>query len=348
MDPAPPTEPASDVGKSRADDEATSAGVLLWRRYWFAGVALAALGLVWVFEDFSLFQLTLGYIYAIAILGLTLLTGYNGQFSLGHSAFYALGAYSAAILITNASVPYYWSLMPAGFLCLLSGYLFGLPALRLSGLHLALATFALAVATPQILKYPALAPWTGGAQGIDLPKPTSPVTGLNDDQWLYIFTLAALCLMLWVARNLIHSRTGRALIAIRDNPIAAQAMGINIGRYKALTFGVSAMFTGIAGALSAIAIQFVAPDSFSFLLAINFLVGLVVGGVVSIPGAVFGGLFILYVPNLTEQFEGLAWALFGVILIVVVYLMPGGAAALVRKLAERLTRVRAERPSKKI
>jgi len=343
MDPAPPSDPE----KSDADDDTTFASALIWRRSWVAGVAMAALALVWLLEDFSLFQLTLGYIYALAILGLTLLTGYNGQFSLGHSAFYALGAYSAAILVTNASVPYYWSLVPAGFLCLLSGYLFGLPALRLSGLHLALATFALAVATPQILKYPALAPWTGGAQGIDLPKPKSPVTGLNDDQWLYIFTLVVLFLMLWAARNLIHSRTGRALMAIRDNPIAAQAMGINTGRYKALTFGVSAMFTGTAGALSASVIQFVAPDSFSFLLAINFLVGLVVGGVVSIPGAVFGGLFILYVPNLTEQFEGLAWALFGAILIMVVYLMPGGAAALVKTLVGRLMRAWVDRSQKK-
>jgi branched-chain amino acid transport system permease protein len=347
MAPVPPIEPASGVDKSRADLATASASVWLRQKLWAALVALGAVALVWVLEDFSLFQLTLAYIYAIAILGLTLLTGYSGQFSLGHSAFYALGAYSAAILITNAGVAYYWTLLPAGLVCLLGGYLFGLPARRLSGLHLALATFALAVATPQILKYPALAPWTGGVQGIDLPKPQTPLVGLSDDQWLYVFTLAVLFLMLWVARNLVHSRTGRAMIAIRDNPIAAQAMGIHTGRYKALTFGVSAMFTGIAGALSASAIQFVAPDSFSFLLAINFLVGLVVGGVVSIPGAVFGGLFILYVPNLTEQFEGLAWALFGAILIVVVYLMPGGAAELVKTLVGRLMRAWVERSRNK-
>ncbi len=310
----------------------------VWRRLWVLLAGIAAVALIWVLEDFSLFQLTLGYIYALAILGLTLLTGYNGQFSLGHSAFYAAGAYTAAILMVKGGVPYYWTLLPAGFFCLAAGYLFGLPALRLSGLHLALATFALAVATPQILKYPGLAPWTGGVQGIDLPRPASPLIALNDDQWLYAVTLAVLCIMIWTARNLVQSRTGRAMIAIRDNPIAAQAMGINTARYKSLTFGVSALFTGVAGALSAIAIQFVAPDSFTFLLAINFLVGLVVGGIVSIPGAIFGGLFILYVPNVTEEFEGLSWAMFGVILIAVVYLMPSGAAGLVRTITSRLIR----------
>jgi branched-chain amino acid transport system permease protein len=321
-----------------------------WRKGWSGAALFMSLAFCWIFDDFALFQLTNGFIYAIAILGLMVLTGFNGQFSLGHSAFFAVGAYTAAIMMDQWQVAYYWTLLPAGVMCLLVGILFGLPALRLGGLYLALATFALAVATPQLLKYEKFEHWTGGVQGLDLDKPESPfVCGddedsgsflgcMSDDQWIYLFVLAVLLVMCYCAYNLVRGRTGRAMIAIRDNPIAAQTMGINTALYKSLTFGVSGLFTGIAGALSAIAIQFVAPDSFTFILAISFLVGLVVGGLVSIPGAVFGGLFILYVPNLTEDFQGLAWTAYGVVLIVVVYVMPMGAAGLVKMLTAKLIR----------
>lgn len=214
MDPAPwRTPPLGGREKPVApggEPRVVGLSLPVWRRLCAALAGTASIALIWVLEDFSLFQLTLGYIYAIAILGLTLLTGYNGQFSLGHSAFYAVGAYTAAILMVTGGIPYYWTILPAGLSCLVAGYLFGLPALRLSGLHLALATFALAVATPQILKYPGLAHWTGGVQGIDLPKPVSPLLALNDDQWLYAVTLTVLWLMMWMARNLVQSRTGRA------------------------------------------------------------------------------------------------------------------------------------------
>ena len=319
---------------------ATVAGIKLpaWRLGWIAFSALAAIALTFVLEDFDLFQLTNGYIYGIAILGLMLLTGFNGQFSLGHSAFFAVGAYTAAILMDQWQLPYYWTPIPAGLVCLIIGYLFGLPALRLGGLYLALATFALAVATPQILKYKAFEHWTGGVQGLDLDKPESPFAALSDDQWLYLFALLVLAFMIVVAWNLVRGRSGRAMVAIRDNSLAAQAMGINTSLYKSLTFGVSGLFTGVAGALSAIVIQFVAPDSFTFILAISFLVGLVMGGMVSIPGAMFGGMFILYVPNLTEDFEGLAWTAYGIFLIVSVYIMPMGAAGLVKNMTTRLMR----------
>ncbi|MBT6272743.1 MAG: branched-chain amino acid ABC transporter permease [Chromatiales bacterium] len=307
-----------------------------WKKSWSALAVIAALALTFWLEDFSLFQLTNGCIYAIAIMGLMLLTGFNGQFSLGHSAFFAVGAYTAAIMMDQWQVPYFWTLVPAGFMCLIVGFLFGLPAVRLGGLYLALATFALAVATPQLLKYDAFEHWTGGVQGLDLDKPVSPFASLSDDQWIYLFTLVVLAIMVMVAWNLVRGRSGRAMVAIRDNPLAAQTMGINTALYKSLTFGVSGLFTGVAGALSAIAIQFVAPDSFTFILAISFLVGLVVGGLVSIPGAIFGGMFILYVPNLTEDFEGLAWTAYGIVLIVAVYVMPMGAAGLIKKTTAKM------------
>jgi branched-chain amino acid transport system permease protein len=291
-------------------------------------------------KNFILFQLTLAMVYGIAILGLNLLTGINGQFSLGHSAFFAIGAYTAAIMMDRFDIAYYWTLPVAGVVCLVFGFLFGLPALRLQGIYLALATFSLAVATPQILKSTPLEPWTGGVQGIVIIKPDAPFAlPLSSDQWLYYLTLAVVVVMFACAANLINSRTGRALVAIRDNPIAARAMGIDLAIYKSLTFGVSAFYTGVAGALGAIVIQFVAPDSFTFAFAIALFVGLVVGGVGSIPGALFGGLFVLFVPNIAEQFsKGLAGAVYGVILILVIYLMPSGAAGLVRLLMSKIAR----------
>ena len=305
-------------------------------------IVIAAL-LPLALKNFVLFQLTLAMIYAIAILGLALLTGFNGQFSLGHSAFFALGAYTAAIMMDHWGISYIWTLPVAGIVSLVFGFLFGLPALRLQGIYLALATFSLAVAAPQLLKSQPLEPWTGGVQGIVILKPDAPFgLPLSGDQWLYYLTLAIVVVMFWCATNLINSRTGRALIAIRDNPIAARAMGVDLSLYKALTFGVSAFYTGIAGALGAIVIQFVAPDSFTFFFAIALFVGLVVGGVDSIFGALVGGLFVLFVPNIAEQVsKGLAGAVYGVILILVIYAMPSGAAGLVRLVASKVARIRA-------
>jgi branched-chain amino acid transport system permease protein len=304
-----------------------------------AGLFLALL-LPFAIKNFLIFQLTLALIYAVAILGLNLLTGFNGQFSLGHSAFYAIGAYTAAILMDQADVAYYWTLPAAGAACFIVGFLFGFPALRLEGLYLALATFALAIAMPQLLKSTPLEPWTGGVQGIVILKPEAPFgLPLNSDQWLYYFTISTAALMYAGAVNLVRSRTGRAIIAIRDNPIAASAMGINIALYKSLTFGVSALYTGVAGALGAITVQFVAPDSFTFNLAIALFVGLVIGGVGSIPGTLLGGLFILFVPNIAEEVsKGLAQAVYGVILITVIYVMPSGAAGFVRLIVGRVAR----------
>jgi branched-chain amino acid transport system permease protein len=211
--------------------------------------------------------------------------------------------------------------------------------LRLQNLYLALATFALAVAMPQILKFHALEAWTGGVQGLVVDQPEAPsFLPIDDDQWLYYFTLIVILVMSGAAANLVKSRTGRAIMAIRDNPIAAAAMGINPSLYKTLTFGVSAFYTGVAGALGALAVAFVAPDSFNFLLSVSFLVGLVIGGVGSIAGCLFGGLFVLYVPNIANSIStGLAGAIYGVILLIVIFVMPAGAAGFVRLAIARLS-----------
>jgi len=295
---------------------------------------LAACALPFVASNFRVFQFTMVLAYAIVLLGLNMLTGYNGQISLGHGAFYAIGAYTAAILMDRFGVPYWLTIPVAGAVCLVAGFLFGLPALRLEGLYLALATFALGVALPQLMKYKHLEHWTGGVQGIVIVKPDAPFgIPLNPDQWLYFFTLAITVAMFVLAVNLLRGRIGRAMIAIRDHPIAAQAMGIDIAMYKSLTFGVSAMYTGIGGALGAIAVQFVAPDSFNVFLSIAFLVGIVVGGLASVEGAIFGAIFIQFVPNLADQISKAApWAIYGVFLIVFMYLMPRGIAGAIQTL----------------
>jgi branched-chain amino acid transport system permease protein len=309
---------------------------------WVVAAALLAVlvTLPFLLKNYRVFQLTLVIIYAIAILGLNILTGYNGQISLGHGAFYAAGAYVAAILMDRFGVPY-WSTLPAAFaLCLVIGFLMGFPALRLGGLYLALATFALAVATPQMLKWKGISHLTGGVQGIVLSKPDPPVVfslfgeDLSPDRWLYLFTLLVAVVMFWLALNLVRGRVGRALVAIRDHPIAASAMGINLPLSKSLTFGVSAAFTGVAGALGAIAVGFVAPDSFTAFLSLSFLVGVVVGGLGTVWGALFGAAFIQFVPNFADDISKSApAAIYGIFLIALMYLAPTGVMGILRRLS---------------
>ena len=315
------------------------------RTWQFVGLAVLlalAIALPFLVSNYRVFQLNMVLVYAIVLLGLNILTGFNGQISLGHGAFYAIGAYVAAILMDHFAWPYWTTLPVAGVVCFAFGFLFGLPALRLRGHYLALATFALAVAMPQLLKYKHVEQWTGGVQGIVIVKPDAPFgLKITPDQWLYLFTLAILVVMFVVGWNLLRGRTGRAIVAIRDHPMAAEAMGVNIALYKTLTFGVSALYTGVAGALGAIVVQFVAPDSFTAGLSINFLVGIVIGGVGSISGAFYGALFIQFVPNFADQISKAApWAIYGVFLLAIVYLMPGGVAGFVRLAWLRIRGVR--------
>jgi branched-chain amino acid transport system permease protein len=321
---------------------------------WLVLVVMALLPLIGgktgLISNYGFLQLSLMIVYSIAVLGLNLLTGFNGQISLGHGAFFAVGAYAAAILMDRWDWPYWATLPVAAIACFTVGYLFGLPALRLDGHYLALATFALAIAVPQILKYRHLEDFTHGVQGINLIKPDPPF-GLplsGGDQWMYLVALAVAVVMFWLARNMLDSRTGRALMAIRDHTMAASTMGINVSQYKAVTFGVSALYTGVAGALHAIIFEFVSPDSFRFELSIAILVGAVIGGIASLPGAVIGGVFVQviekYADALTKKLTAAVhlpielepWTIYGLMLIIVMYAMPMGIAGGLALLWKRL------------
>jgi branched-chain amino acid transport system permease protein len=312
-----------------------------------AGTSLLVLALLILtplfVKNFIIFQMTMLLVYGLAVLALNILTGGSGQFSLGQSAFYAIGAYTSAILMEHFDVNYALTLPIAGIVCFAVGFLFGQPALRLSGVYLALATFALATAMPQLLKLGFFEYWTGGVQGLVVTKPDAPFgLKMGQDMWLYYFTLAITVAIYVGSVNLLRSRSGRAFMAIRDNEIAASSMGVNVALYKTLAFGVSAGITGVAGGLGAIAVQFVAPDSYTITLAISLFLGMVVGGVGWLPGSFVGSAFIIFVPNIAESVsKGLSGAVFGVLLFLVIFLVPHGArqiAIVSQQLAGRLRR----------
>lgn len=311
-----------------------------WAQYGLTSslVVLAALAPWWVEEipNFSLLKLTVAVTFMMVILGLNLLTGFGGQISLGHSAFFAIGGYTTAIMNREWDISWGYSIPVAGVLAGAAGFLFGLPALRLKGLYLALATLALAVCvTPLAKKFD---DFTGGVQGIVLFGKVNPLFGDKTDRVFrdrfFYYTVAIVAGILFlVAWNLVRGRFGRALVAIRDSETAAAAMGVNVALYKTTTFGISAAYAGVAGALNAVIISFVGPDQYSLTLSIKFLVGSVVGGIASIAGGVFGGLFQEFMPDYTADINKAAPdAIFAVILIVLMYVMPSGIAGYAHKL----------------
>jgi branched-chain amino acid transport system permease protein len=322
------------------------------RTSWLIALAVLLFAIVPVagFSDYHLFQMTMVVVYAIAILGLAILTGINGQISLGHGAFYAIGAYTTAIMMASWNVPYWATLPVSALVCATVGFLVGLPALRLGGLYLALTTFALAVAIPQILKHRLFEDYTGGVQGLVIDQPDAPFgLPLSADQWLYLFTLGVGVFLYVLAVNLVHGRIGRAMKAVRDHAVAAEAMGINLAMLKTRTFAVSALYTGVAGSLGAIAVAFVAPDSFTVFLSITLFVGLVAGGAASIGGTIVGAIFIEFVPNLADKVSKAApGAVYGVILIAMMFLMPQGAGGFLHTVYRRALRLGSRQPPPRV
>jgi branched-chain amino acid transport system permease protein len=310
--------------------------------------ALAAVALLipFFFGPYRVGQFTLVLVYAVAVLGLNLLVGYNGQISLGHGAFFALGAYTAALLIEKASVHYLLAVPAAGVVCFVAGFLFGIPALRLHGLYLALVTLGLAIAMPQLIKrFDGL---TEGTQGLTVEQPESPSwLPLEDDQFLYLLVLVFTVVMFLAAWNLTRGQVGRAMKSVRDAEIPASTVGVNLAATKTKTFAISAGYAGVAGALYVFAIGFVAPEAFTLTVSFAFLAAIVVGGLATISGAILGALFIEFVPVYAADVNvALTGVIYGGVLIAFMWLLPEGAAGLPRRV-RRLLAGRREKAARK-
>jgi branched-chain amino acid transport system permease protein len=329
--------------------------------------------------DFRAQQLAYVGIYLIALIGLNILTGYTGQISLGHGAFMAIGGYTTAILISDQGLQLrdhvfssdmkdVWTIPLAGLIAGTAGLLFGLPALRLTGLYLALATFAIAVAMPSTVKR--FEEFSGGGTGIQLfgtPELTGSIANvhvlgrsLTPNDWMYYLAWSVALLAFAVAWLILRGRTGRAFRAVRDSETAAVSSGVSLARYKTLAFGISAAYAGVAGGLFAIASAFVNPDTFPVALSIFLLVGIVVGGLGGLSGLVFGAIFIAFLPlwaqgqdlgsllpdRIVEETQkpGGPAIVYGVVLILLMFVLPNGVGGLFRRAGQLLSRRRYSPP----
>jgi len=300
--------------------------------FWYGALVLLLLAAPWLVAEYWLAQLTFVMIYAIAGLGLMLLAGFTGLFSLGHAAFLGVGAYTQAVL-TNAGLPFPIALACAAGLSAAVGLVVGLPALRVKGIYLGMATLSFGFIVEEVF-----ARWesiTGGNAGIHLKAPDMFGWKLASGESFYF-----LCLLITVAAtlailNLLRSPTGRAFVAIRDSEISAQSMGIHLARYKTLSFALSAALAGIAGALYAHKLQFISPDQFNILQSIDLLLMIVIGGVGSVHGAFLGAIFLISMPQVIAlgkdhlpaaigQAPGLQAAVYGIVLIGFVLFEPMG------------------------
>ncbi|MBU0515043.1 MAG: branched-chain amino acid ABC transporter permease [Proteobacteria bacterium] len=292
----------------------------------------AVLLLPFLTDDYLLSQFTFIFMFSIAAIGLMLLTGYTGQISLGHAAFFAIGSYTSAIL-TNNGVPFVLALPAAGLMAGLMGIIIGLPALRLSGLYLAIATMGFAFIVEEVLsRWESL---TNGNQGMTVePASIGPLV-LESEIRQYYLALVILCLAVGAAKNLLRSPVGRALIAIRDSEVAAQAVGVNLAKFKTMAFAISAAFTGIAGGLYAHKLFHINPESYTILVSIELLAMIIIGGLGTIPGAILGAAFVILLPQLIAAAKdflpdwlanqtGLEPAIYGLMIVLFIIFEPQG------------------------
>jgi branched-chain amino acid transport system permease protein len=313
------------------------------------GVAVYVLG---PGKDYLVLRWAQAVTLAIAILGLNLVTGYSGQVSLGHSAFFGIGAYTTMILVADHGWPFLATLPVAGAIGFLVGVLVGLPALRIRDLYLTLVTLGIALAFPSIVKK--LESLTGGGNGKtitvgkgDVPNgfrwdaPSWVPGHLDQNGWTFLTVFLIAIVMFLLASNLVRSRIGRATVAVRDNEIGAISSGVNSSKVKVMAFAVSAFWTAVGGGCFALAGGTIAPDSFGLQRSIELIAGLVIGGIATIIGPALGGVIVEFLPYLSfNVFPGPeAYVLYGLILIALVFFMPGGIVAGVRLLKAKVVRV---------
>jgi branched-chain amino acid transport system permease protein len=274
-----------------------------FQRNWYALLLVLLLALPFLLPDFRV-DFSLMLIYGLCGLSLMVLAGYTGLVSLGHAAFLGIGAYAHVYFAQTLGLPWIVSVALAGLAAAAAGALVGLPALRMTGIYLSIATLAFALIIQEVFNR-----WesvTGGLKGEAVDRPKIFGFSLQDDTSFYFLCLAFLLGALWLTRNLLRAPTGRAWIAIRDSEIAAQSMGINLAIYKTMAFAYSAGLIGVAGALFAHQVGFLAPDIFTVLLSIQFLLMVVVGGLGSLHGAIFGATFVALVPVMISEARDVA------------------------------------------
>lgn len=300
--------------------------------FWYLALISGSFLLPLVSGNYFISQLTFICLYSIAAIGLMLLTGYTGQISLGHAAFLAIGAYTSAILNAEG-LPFILALPAAGILAAGVGIIIGLPALRLSGLYLAIATMAFAIIVEEILlRWVTL---TRGSLGMVVNLPSIGPWSFSTEKSYYYLVLILLILGILAAKNILRSPTGRAIIAIRDSEVAAQAIGISLPKYKTLSFSVSAFYTGIAGSLYAHKLTFINPESFTLGVSIELMAIIIIGGLGSLHGAIYGAIFVIflpqllilmkdYIPQLFSGQTGLNAVLYGLMIIIFIIFEPTG------------------------
>lgn len=325
----------------------------------YAALVAVIIALPHFVGSFTIAEFTYAAVFAMALFGLVILTGITGQISLGQGGFMAIGAYTTAILATNHGWPQLLTVPVGGLIAGIAGFLFGFPALRLAGVYLALATFALAVIIPSVAT--AFDHFTGGSSGILLELPTSPIGALSVDMWLYYVTWGTAAVLFMAALWFVHGKRGRALRAIMENELAATSSGVSLTHYKTLAFGVSAFYAGIAGSFYGILSFIVTPGLFPITLSILLLAGLVVGGARSFLGAIVGAIFVEFIQvysgdvlgpvintaqklglpigDVDKTTPGVPSVVYGVILLLVLFLMPRGAAGLFSRIAGLTRRV---------
>ncbi len=309
---------------------------LLWRHrgdlFWYGLLGIVLLAFPKLLGEFYVGEMGGVFIFAIAGVGMMLLAGYTGLVSLGNAAFLGIGAYTNSILLSH-NVPFLISLPVSGLFTALFGIAIGLPTLRMSGLYLAIATLAFGSIVGTVFqKWDAV---TGGFDGFSVPTPYVFGIPIETATGIYYVSLGTLVFVLWLSANLLRSPLGRAMVAIRDSEISAQSMGIHLARYKAFAFAISAGITGLAGALFAHYVHFLAPDSFDVLLSVQFVTIVFVGGLGSLHGAVLGAIFVRLLPQFIAiirddlpwgigRMPGLEPSLYGLVLVIVILFEPGG------------------------
>jgi branched-chain amino acid transport system permease protein len=324
----------------------------LWQLSGYAVLLAVALVIATTQSDYRVIQFGSVAAWAVAVVGMNLIIGYGGQMALGHSAFVGFGSYLTAILVSDYGWPFLATLPVSAVTGGLIGLILGLPALRISGLYLALVTLALALAFPAIVTLPSLSGLTGGSNGkvalIAWPKPDWFPLPVSDAGWTFL-TLAAIAAVLFLlASNALRSRAGRAVVALRDNEIGAAVSGVHPATWKVVAFAVSSAYASLAGSLMMLAVPIVGPESGGFLVAVTLITGMVLGGKATIAGAAIGALAVVWLPELSKSWAGhlplvpandaavLATAIYGAVLIVVVFVMPDGVAGFARTLRSRV------------